>query len=132
MDGANIGWWVAVLPVAVPLLLLLVLYLLARLESWMFAPDERAAKVVQLLHDEKETPDAVEAEVTRLLSDVRDLRSPPLPGAAARVDERRLPAWRRRVDRSAFQDPAGRRERLRRAVARASASDPERAARRKA
>jgi hypothetical protein len=127
VDGSNIGWWVPTLPVAVPLLLLLMLYLLARLESWMFSPDERAEKVARLL-DEVETPDDVEAEVTRLLSEVPSL-APPQPDGS-RVDERHPSPRRRRVDRSAFQEHRGRRERLRRALARASTTDPQRSGRR--
>lgn len=69
-DGSNLGWWVPALVVAIPLLFMLSLHLLARLEHWMFAPDERAAKVATLL-SEVDGPDEVEAEVTRLLADVR-------------------------------------------------------------
>lgn len=104
-DGSNLGWWVPVLVVAVPLLLLLSLHLLARLEHWMFAPDERAAKVATLL-SEVDAPDEVEAEVARLLADVR---TPALNG--------------RRVDGSA-PSAQRRRTRLRRAVAQVPAAPP--------
>lgn len=104
-DGSNLGWWVPALVVAVPLFLLLSLHLLARLEHWMFAPDERAAKVATLL-SEVDAPDEVEAEVTRLLADVRT------PAANGR-----------RVNGSAPSDQR-RRVRLRRTVARVPAAPP--------
>lgn len=103
-DGSNLGWWVPALVVAVPLLLLLSLHLLARLEHWMFAPDERAATVATLL-SEVDAPDEVEAEVTRLLADVH----PAVNG--------------RRVD-GAAPSTQRRRARLRRAVAQVPAATP--------
>lgn len=116
MDGTNVGWWIPVLTVAVPLLLLLALHLLARLESWMFSPDDRADRVVRLL-EESHTPDEVEEEVQRLLAEVADPHAPASRGRVNRAEERRSPG-RRRVDRSFFQGRQGRRLRLRRAIAR--------------
>jgi uncharacterized membrane protein YhiD involved in acid resistance len=107
-DGSNLGWWVPALVIAFPLLLLLSLHLLGRLESWMFSPDERAAKVTTLLQ-EVEAPDQVEAEVARLLSEVAQIRAAPRPSAPGSG----------RVDGSA-PSPAPRRARLKRAPARTS------------
>lgn len=96
MDGSNVGWWVPVLTLAVPLFLLLSLHLLARLEEWMFSPDDRAAKVAQLL-ERAGTPDEIEREVTRMLAQVTD-RRPSGGGGARRINDlsarrpRRVPA----------------------------------------
>jgi hypothetical protein len=112
----NVGWWVPVLVIAVPLLLLFALHLLARLESWMFAPDERAHQVARLL-DEVDTPDEVEQEVSRLLAEVTD--KPATAARPARVDwAEAVPRGPGRVDHSSFQDRSLRRLRLRRATAR--------------
>jgi hypothetical protein len=77
VDGSNVGWWVPVCIACVPLLLLLALHLLARLESWMFSSDERADRVARLL-EEMDGPEEIEQEVTRLLAGVADA-----PAAAA-------------------------------------------------
>jgi hypothetical protein len=112
----NVGWWVPVLVVAVPLLLLCALHLLARLESWMFAPDERADQVARLL-DEIQTPDEIEQEVSRLLAEVTDKPAAAAgPSRADRMDA--VPRGPGRVDHSSFQDRSLRRLRLRRAIAR--------------
>ncbi len=111
MEVPNVGWWVPVLVVAVPLLLLLALYLLARLESWMFAPDDRADRVTRLL-DEVDTPDEVETEVARMLAEVTDKPGAAVNGRAGVFN------GRFRVDRSAMQGRSQRRARLRRALAR--------------
>lgn len=118
MDGSNVGWWVPVLAVAVPLLLLLGMHLLARLEAWMFSSDERAAKVAKLL-EQVDTPDQVEQEVTRLLAEVTDRRGGSEPDGRTR----RAPQRRRHTDRRAATGRAPGGLRLRRAVARSSTSD---------
>jgi len=83
VQGSNVGWWVPVLVIAVPFVLLLALHLLARLESWMFEPDERANKVARML-EEMDEPAAIEQEVTRLLAEV-DQRAAPAKGRATRL-----------------------------------------------
>lgn len=84
MDGSNFGWWVPLLVCAVPLLLLLSLYLLARLESWMFESDERAIRVAKLL-EEMDGPDEIEQEVARMLAGVAGAPAPTPPPAHTRL-----------------------------------------------
>lgn len=114
MNGPNVGWWIPVLTVAVPLLLLLALHLLARLESWMFSSDDRGDRVARLL-EEGGTPDEVEQEVQRLLAEVADPRAAAALGGLNRAEERGPGPGR--VDRSFMQARSGRRLRLRRAIA---------------
>jgi hypothetical protein len=118
--SSNVGWWIPALVVAVPLLLLLALHLLARLESWMFAPDDRADRVARLL-DEVETPDEIETEVTRLLAEVAD-KPAPSPNGRSRAFGGRFARSASRVDRSSAQDPKQPRTRLRRGIARDATS----------
>lgn len=119
MDVPNVGWWVPVLIIAVPLLLLLSLHLLARLESWMFSPDERADRVARLL-EESDTPDEVEQEVARMLAEVTDK---PVASGNGRVSAAEEPGMLSpsRVDRSAMQNGSLRRLRLKRAIGRSRA-----------
>lgn len=104
MRGAYMGWWVPVLVLSVPPLLLVLLHLLARLEDWMLKADERAAAVAALL-EQVDEPDDVEVAVRRLLSGVADKPQ-------------------RRVDRAAPQDVRVRRRRLRAALVRAAVVRP--------
>jgi uncharacterized membrane protein YhiD involved in acid resistance len=67
----GVGLGAAALVVGWPLLILVGIWLLGRLEAWMLHPDERAAKVQKLLSD-ADHPDEVETAVTRLLSEVSD------------------------------------------------------------
>ena len=105
MAGANMGWWVPVLVLAAPPLLLVLLHLLSRLEDWMVQADERGAAVAALL-EQVERPEEVEVAVTRLLSGT--------------TQKGRLT----RVDVTAPQNGAVRRRRLRGALARAAAAPP--------
>lgn len=67
MDG-NLQWWALVLCVAVPVLLLVGLHLLAQLEAWVEAPEQRAAAVADLIENVDETGE-LEVAVTRLLDE---------------------------------------------------------------
>jgi len=83
VDG-NLQWWALVLCVAVPFLLLLGLLLLARLEAWVEAPEQRAAAVADLIANVDETGE-LEVAVAHLL-DEATRRRPVRRGAT------RLPA----------------------------------------
>lgn len=69
------GVGLACLVVGFPLLLLSLLWLLGRLESWMLEADERAAAVAEVL-EQAERAEEVEAAVSRLLADVTDTPRP--------------------------------------------------------
>lgn len=69
VQAENLGWWVPVLVLGVPPLLLVLLAALGRLESWTLGPDERAAQVVRLLEQE-DAPDEVEVAVSTMLAQV--------------------------------------------------------------
>jgi uncharacterized membrane protein YhiD involved in acid resistance len=67
----GVGLGAIALVVGWPALLLMVMWLLGRLEAWVLQPDERAAAVEQLLAEAKHA-DEVERAVTQLLSEVAD------------------------------------------------------------
>ena len=76
-----------------PLLLLLLVMLLGRLEDWVLMPDERAAAVSQLLEQVDEAEE-LEKAVALMMSEVADRpssrqRSPAVRGRAWRIAHRR-------------------------------------------
>lgn len=77
-----------------PSLLLLLVLLLGRLESWMLMPDERAATVTQLL-DQVEEAEELEKAVALMMSEVADRPSSKKPSEAARRRAFRLARRRR-------------------------------------
>ncbi|MPZ88778.1 MAG: hypothetical protein GEU81_12035 [Nitriliruptorales bacterium] len=110
MEGANLGWWVPTLTLAVPPVLLVVLALLSRLEAWTIQPDERAAKVARLL-EQATAPEELEIEVSRLFADVADTRRrKPLRLRVRRAESAGRPGRDRRRDAQANAFP-GRGER---------------------
>ena len=77
-----------------PSLLMLLVLLLGRLESWMLMPDERAATVTQLL-DQVEEAEELEKAVALMMSEVADRPSSKQPSPAARRRAFRLARRRR-------------------------------------
>jgi len=77
-----------------PSLLLLLVLLLGRLDSWMLMPDERAATVTQLL-DQVEEAEELEKAVALMMSEVADQPSSKKPSEAARRRAFRLARRRR-------------------------------------
>jgi len=67
--GTSLGALVLVL--GFPVVLLVGLWALGRLEAWMLQPEEHAAEIKRLLEREDEADD-VEAAVTRLVAGVAD------------------------------------------------------------
>jgi len=85
VDG-NLQWWSLALCVAVPFLLMIGLHLLAKLEAWIEAPEQRAAAVADLMQNVDETGE-LEIAVTRLLDEATRRRpvrrgATKLPGSA--------------------------------------------------
>lgn len=85
------------LVVGFPLMLLLLVLFLGRLESWVLMPDERAAAVAQLLEQVDEAED-LERAVTLMMSEVTDRAGSKKPSASARRRALRL-AGRRRTSK---------------------------------
>ena len=77
-----------------PLLLLLLVLLLGRIEDWMLMPDERAAAVSQLL-EQVERPEELEKAVALMMSEVADRSSVKTRSPAARTRSVRLAGRRR-------------------------------------
>jgi hypothetical protein len=102
VDG-NLQWWALALCVAVPFLLLGGLLLLARLEAWVEAPEQRAAAVADLIANVDETGE-LEVAVAHLLDEATRRRpvrrgATRLPAGATRspvADPRRTPTPRPR------------------------------------
>lgn len=85
----------AALVVGFPVLLLLLVVLLGRLEDWMLMPDERAAAVSRLLEQVDEAEE-LEKAVTLLMSEVADRTATRRPApASARGRALRLARRRR-------------------------------------
>lgn len=80
--------------VGFPLLLLLLVLLLGRIESWMLAPDERAAAVSHLL-EQLDEAEELEKAVALMMSEVADRPTSQRPSAAARGRAFRLARRRR-------------------------------------
>ncbi len=80
--------------VGFPLLLLLLMLALSRIEDWMLMPDERAAAVSQLL-DQVDKPEELEKAVALMMSEVADRPTTKAPSAAARTRSVRLAGRRR-------------------------------------
>ena len=73
----------ATLVVGFPLLLLVLVLFLGRLEDWMLMPDERAAAVTQLMDQVDETEE-LERAVALMMSEVADRPTTHRPSPAAR------------------------------------------------
>jgi hypothetical protein len=86
----EMGLGAAALIIGFPLMLLLLVLFLGRLEDWVLMPDERAAAVSQLLEQVEETEE-LEKAVVLMMSEVAD-RS---------TSRRTAPAVRRRALRLA-------------------------------
>ena len=84
----------AAMVVGFPLLLLLLVLLLGRIEDWMLMPDERAAAVSQLL-EQVERPEELEKAVALMMSEVADRPSAKTASPAARTRSLRLAGRRR-------------------------------------
>lgn len=81
------------LVVGFPLLLLLLVLLLGRIEDWVLMPDERAAAVSQLL-EQLDEAEELEKAVALMMSEVADRptsghASPAVRGRALRIAHRR-------------------------------------------
>lgn len=74
---------VVILVVGFPLLLLLLVLFLGRLEDWTLMPDERAAAVSQLLEQVDETEE-LEKAVALMMSEVADRAAAKRPSPATR------------------------------------------------
>lgn len=79
----GLGLGVLALVVGFPLLLLVFLVFLGRLESWMLLPDERAAQVSQLM-EQVEEADELEHAVALMMADVTPGSEGSRPSAGAR------------------------------------------------
>jgi hypothetical protein len=88
----NVG--AAALIVGFPLLLLLLVLLLGRIEDWMLMPDERALAVSQLLEQVDEAEE-LEKAVALMMSEVADRPNSDKPSKAARGRAFRLARRRR-------------------------------------
>lgn len=77
-----------------PLLLLLLMLVLSRIEDWMLMPDERAAAVSQLL-EQVDKPEELEKAVALMMSEVADRASTKDVSPAARTRSVRLAGRRR-------------------------------------
>lgn len=84
----------AALVAGFPLLLLLLVLLLGRIEDWMLMPDERAAAVSQLLDQVDEAED-LEKAVALMMSEVADRPNSRKPSETARGRAFRLARRRR-------------------------------------
>jgi hypothetical protein len=82
------------LVVGFPLLLLLVVLFLGRIEDWMLSPDERAAAVTQLLEQVDEAEE-LEKAVALMMSEVADRPTSRKQSSAARIRAWRLAKRRR-------------------------------------
>lgn len=91
IDTVATGMSVLGLLLGFPILILLGIGLLARLEEWMVAPDKRAEAVQHLL--EQQEAEQLEQSVTQLLSGKADRPD-------RRAGERKLQSWRFRLRRS--------------------------------
>ncbi len=80
--------------VGFPLLLLLLILVLSRIEDWMLMPDERAAAVSELL-EQVEKPEELEKAVALMMSEVADQPTTKEPSPAARIRSVRLAGRRR-------------------------------------
>jgi hypothetical protein len=85
---------IAALIIGFPLLLLLLVILLERIEDWMLMPDERAAAVSQLL-DQVDEAEELEKAVALMMSEVADRPTTGRPSKAARGRAFRLARRRR-------------------------------------
>jgi hypothetical protein len=81
----NVG--IAALTMGFPLLLLLLVILLERIEHWMLMPDERAAAVSKLLEQVDEAEE-LEKAVALMMSEVADRQTSERPSKTARKDAR--------------------------------------------
>jgi hypothetical protein len=90
VDGSDLQWWTLALCVAVPFLLLLGLHLMAKLEAWVEAPEQRAAQVATLMDDVDETGE-LEVAVARLLEEAAGRRRAARRGAVALPTVRSTP-----------------------------------------
>ena len=86
IDVSATAW---MLVVGFPLLLLLLVLFLGRIEDWMLMPDERAAAVTQLL-DQVEEAEELEKAVALMMSEVADRPSTRRTSPAARGRALRL------------------------------------------
>ena len=84
----------AALVAGFPLLLLLLVMLLGRIEDWMLMPDERAAAVSQLLEQVDEAEE-LEKAVALMMSEVADRPTSRKPSDSARGRAFRLARRRR-------------------------------------
>ena len=84
----------AALIVGFPLLLLLLVLLLGRIEHWVLMPDERAAAVSQLL-DQVDEAEELEKAVALMMSEVADRPASRRPSLSARARAFRLVRRRR-------------------------------------
>ena len=80
--------------VGFPMLLLVLVLVLGRIEDWMLMPDERAAAVSQLL-EQVDRPEDLEKAVALMMSEVADRPSTKEPSPAARTRSVRLAGRRR-------------------------------------
>lgn len=80
--------------VGFPLLLLLLVLFLGRLEDWVLRPDERAEAVTQLL-DQVDEAEELEKAVTLMMSEVADRPASGRPSPAVRGRALRLARRRR-------------------------------------
>ena len=85
---------IAAMVVGFPLLLLLLVLFLGRIEDWMLMPDERAAAVSQLL-EQVDKPEELEKAVALMMSEVADRPSAKTASPATRTRSLRLAGRRR-------------------------------------
>lgn len=88
------NWGAAALVAGFPLMLLLLVLLLGRIEDWMLMPDERAAAVSQLLEQVDEAEE-LEKAVALMMSEVADRPTSRRPSDSARGRAYRLARRRR-------------------------------------
>ncbi len=87
-------WGAAALVAGFPLMLLLLVLLLGRIEHWMLMPDERAAAVSRLLEQVDEAEE-LEKAVAVMMSEVADRPGSRAPTESARGRAYRLARRRR-------------------------------------
>ena len=97
----GLGFGALALVIGFPLLLLVLLVFLGRLESWMLMPDERAAQISVLL-DQVDEADELEQAVALMMADVT-----PSP-EERRVSDPARRRWAMRLARA--RGSSGRRE----------------------
>ena len=93
----DLGPGAIALIVGFPLLLLVLVLVLERIEDWMLAPDERAAAVSQLLEQVDEAEE-LEKAVALMMSEVADRPTARTQSAATRTRAWRLARRRRAAD----------------------------------